>query len=138
MRVVLCKWYLIYCTRKYMNKHFFSKCRTKNIALYPITVHVAFTGGGTDDATKKHLHVKTYISPWEKAMKGDETLIATLKTAMPGPTPHKDHPKYKCFNRYFLYLTLSVLQYVTKQQKTSVFNNSLTLLCQECHALWWF
>lgn len=69
-----------------------------------------FTGGGTDDSLKKHIHVKTYVSPWEKAMKGDEALIATLKTAMPSPNQQKDHPKYKSFNRYLLeHLTLSVL-----------------------------
>lgn len=56
-------------------------------------------GGGTDDLVKKHIYVKTYISPWEKAMKGDESLIATLKTGMPGPHEHKDLPKYKSFNR---------------------------------------
>ncbi|XP_035462546.1 myozenin-1a isoform X1 [Scophthalmus maximus] len=56
-------------------------------------------GGGGDDATKKRIHVTTYVSPWEKAMKGDETLIATLKTAMLGPTERKDLTKYKCFNR---------------------------------------
>lgn len=59
---------------------------------------IFFTGGGSDDATK--IHVKTYISPWEKAMKGDANLVATLKTAMPGPTEKKDIRKYKSFNRY--------------------------------------
>lgn len=69
----------------------------------------SFTGGGRDDA-KKHIHVKTYVSPWEKAMKGDENLIATLKTAMPGPIQQKDIPKWKSFNRYFPQgLTLQVL-----------------------------
>lgn len=56
-------------------------------------------GGGKDLASKKMLAVKTYVSPWEKAMKGDEGLVATLKTAMPGPINPKDLPKYKCFNR---------------------------------------
>ncbi|XP_020508776.1 myozenin-1a isoform X1 [Labrus bergylta] len=46
-----------------------------------------------------HILGKTYVSPWEKAMKGDEILVATLKTAMPGPVEKKDIPKYKCFNR---------------------------------------
>ncbi|XP_069395006.1 myozenin-1a [Paralichthys olivaceus] len=57
-------------------------------------------GGGSDDATKRHLHLKAYMSPWEKAMKGDEILIATLKAGMPGPTEHKDLPKYRSFNRF--------------------------------------
>ncbi|XP_075932047.1 myozenin-1a [Anarhichas minor] len=56
-------------------------------------------GGGSDDASKKLLLIKMYKSPWEKAMKGDETLIATLKTGMPGPIEKKDAQKYKCFNR---------------------------------------
>lgn len=59
---------------------------------------VFLTGGGKGDA-KKQIHVKTYMSPWEKAMKGDENLLATLKTAMPGPIQPKDLPKWKCFNR---------------------------------------
>ncbi|XP_071393416.1 myozenin-1a [Centroberyx affinis] len=54
-------------------------------------------GGGTDDRSK--IHVKTYMSPWEKAMKGDESLTATLKSTMPGPISFKELPKYKCFNR---------------------------------------
>jgi len=55
-------------------------------------------GGGRDE--KKHvLIMKTYVSPWEKAMKGDEGLIATLKPEMPGPLKYKDLPKYRSFNR---------------------------------------
>uniref|UniRef100_A0A3Q0S0J1 Myozenin 1 n=1 Tax=Amphilophus citrinellus TaxID=61819 RepID=A0A3Q0S0J1_AMPCI len=52
-----------------------------------------------DGGTKKQTYVKTYVSPWEKAMKGDEGLLATLKTEMPYPISTKDLPKYKCFNR---------------------------------------
>lgn len=67
----------------------------------------------------------TYVSPWEKAMKGDETLIATLKTAMLGPTERKDLTKYKCFNRYFHpHLTLKQLC-----EKRKAFYNPLTLIC---------
>lgn len=58
-----------------------------------------FTGGGKDGGTKKKTYVKTYVSPWEKAMKGDEGLLATLKSEMPHPDATKDMPKYKCFNR---------------------------------------
>ncbi|CAL9687811.1 unnamed protein product [Knipowitschia caucasica] len=55
-------------------------------------------GGGRDE--KKHvLLMKTYVSPWEKAMKGDENLIATLKPDMPGPVQFKAPPKYRSFNR---------------------------------------
>lgn len=72
-----------------------------SLVSYALAVDVFFTGGGKDDGSKKLLLVKTYVSPWEKAMKGDETLIATLKTGMPGPIEHLDMRKYKCFNRYF-------------------------------------
>ncbi|XP_063048236.1 myozenin-1a [Engraulis encrasicolus] len=44
-------------------------------------------------------HVKMYMSPWEKAMKGNEDLTATMKMHMPGPHIHVDLPKYKSFNR---------------------------------------
>lgn len=49
---------------------------------------------------KKRLeYLKTYVSPWEKAMKGNVELISTMKPYMPGPCSQKDLPKYKCFNR---------------------------------------
>ncbi|KAM4602921.1 myozenin-1-like [Polymixia lowei] len=48
----------------------------------------------------KKTYVNTYMSPWEKAMKGDESLTATLKSTMPGPYIQEDLPKYKCFNRF--------------------------------------
>ncbi|XP_040906265.1 myozenin-1a [Toxotes jaculatrix] len=56
-------------------------------------------GGGSDTLSKRQMYVKTYVSPWEKAMKGDESLLATLKAAMPGPIERKELPKYRCFNR---------------------------------------
>ncbi|XP_053732040.1 myozenin-1a [Synchiropus splendidus] len=56
-------------------------------------------GGGRDEGASKRTYVKTYVSPWEKAMKGDESLLATLKTRMPEPGKKKEHPKYKSFNR---------------------------------------
>ncbi|XP_064173762.1 myozenin-1a [Anguilla rostrata] len=53
-------------------------------------------GGGPG---KKIEFIKTYVSPWERAMKGKEELVATLKPHMPGPeTPH-ELQKYKSFNR---------------------------------------
>ncbi|KAF7665587.1 hypothetical protein LDENG_00138740 [Lucifuga dentata] len=55
--------------------------------------------GGVGGSTKKQTVVKTYVSPWEKAMKGDENLLATLKTKMPGPIVQKEQISYKCFNR---------------------------------------
>lgn len=71
---------------------------------------VSLSGGGSNDASEKHIHLKTYVSPWEKAMKGDESLIATLKMAMPPPVEQKELRKYKSFNRYFpQHLTLLVL-----------------------------
>jgi len=57
-------------------------------------------GGNSDASSQKLLLLKTYKSPWEKAMKGDEILIATMKTGMPGPIEKTDALKYKSFNRY--------------------------------------
>ncbi|MCJ8730377.1 hypothetical protein PDJAM_G00183720 [Pangasius djambal] len=48
---------------------------------------------------KRKEHMKTYVSPWEKAMKGNEELISTMKPFMPGPCVHGDLPIYKSFNR---------------------------------------
>uniref|UniRef100_A0AAY4C1P2 Myozenin 1 n=1 Tax=Denticeps clupeoides TaxID=299321 RepID=A0AAY4C1P2_9TELE len=53
----------------------------------------------TSAAKKKCEYVKTYVSPWERAMKGNEELMATMKPHMPGPCAHPDLPKFKCFNR---------------------------------------
>lgn len=48
-------------------------------------------------------YVRTYVSPWERAMKGNEELTATMKSCMPGPIKmHADLPLYKSFNRYML------------------------------------
>ncbi|XP_051524005.1 myozenin-1b [Myxocyprinus asiaticus] len=47
-------------------------------------------------------YVKTYVSPWERAMKDDEALKETLKLKMPGPQVYKELPKYKSFNRMAL------------------------------------
>jgi len=45
-------------------------------------------------------YVRTYVSPWERAMKGNEELTATMKASMPGPIyAHVDMPHYKSFNR---------------------------------------
>lgn len=45
-------------------------------------------------------YVRTYVSPWERAMKGDEVLVATMKGVMPGPIKtHAELPQYKSFNR---------------------------------------
>lgn len=52
-----------------------------------------------EKAKKRKEYVKTYTSPWERAMKGNEELMATMKPYMPGPYIHHDLPKYKCFNR---------------------------------------
>lgn len=58
--------------------------------------------GGERDGKNTYPHVKTYVSPWEKAMKGDKELIATLKGSMPGPVSKKDIPDWKSFNRFFI------------------------------------
>lgn len=48
---------------------------------------------------KRQEYIRTYVSPWERAMKGDKNLTATMKACMPGPYIHKDLPLYKSFNR---------------------------------------
>lgn len=46
-------------------------------------------------------YVRTYVSPWERAMKDNEELKATMKPSMPGPIQnHPQLPQYKSFNRY--------------------------------------
>lgn len=66
---------------------------------YALVVDIFFTGGGSDDASKTMRMLKLYVSPWEKAMKGDEILVATMKGGMAGPCDPKDLRKYKSFNR---------------------------------------
>ncbi|MBN3321890.1 MYOZ1 protein, partial [Atractosteus spatula] len=56
-------------------------------------------GQGQSKGKRSVTVVKTYISPWERAMKGNEELTATMKLSMPGPVTHQDLPEYKCFNR---------------------------------------
>ncbi|XP_066522530.1 myozenin-1b isoform X2 [Hoplias malabaricus] len=48
---------------------------------------------------RRREYVKTYVSPWERAMKDDKELQATMKPQMPGPHMHEDLPQYKSFNR---------------------------------------
>ncbi|XP_051774067.1 myozenin-1a [Ctenopharyngodon idella] len=52
-----------------------------------------------EKAKKRDAYGKTYVSPWERAMKGNEDLLATMKTQMPGPYSYKELRKYKSFNR---------------------------------------
>ncbi|XP_064177076.1 myozenin-1-like [Anguilla rostrata] len=52
-----------------------------------------------EEKKKKAEYMRTYISPWERAMKGDEELTATMKVQMPGPHVHQDPPSFKSFNR---------------------------------------
>lgn len=48
----------------------------------------------------KQEYIRTYVSPWERAMKGNEELTATMRTCMPGPIRiHAELPLYKSFNR---------------------------------------
>ncbi|CAG5904429.1 unnamed protein product [Menidia menidia] len=45
-------------------------------------------------------YVRTYVSPWERAMRDNEELKATMRASMPGPIQfHPDLPQYKSFNR---------------------------------------
>uniref|UniRef100_A0A8C1F6X6 Myozenin 1b n=1 Tax=Cyprinus carpio carpio TaxID=630221 RepID=A0A8C1F6X6_CYPCA len=48
---------------------------------------------------RRREYVRTYVSPWERAMKNDEELKETMKWKMPGPQVHKELPKYNSFNR---------------------------------------
>ncbi|XP_034715381.1 myozenin-1b isoform X1 [Etheostoma cragini] len=49
---------------------------------------------------KRKEYVRTYISPWERAMHGNQELTATMKSSMPGPIQmHPELPMYKSFNR---------------------------------------
>ncbi|XP_031699808.1 myozenin-1b [Anarrhichthys ocellatus] len=53
-----------------------------------------------DEEAEKRRYGPTYISPWERAMKGNEELTATMKSSMPGPIQmHPELPLYKSFNR---------------------------------------
>lgn len=52
-----------------------------------------------EKAKKRDAYGKTYVSPWERAMKGNEDLLATMKTQMPGPYSYEELRKYKSFNR---------------------------------------
>jgi len=49
---------------------------------------------------RKEEYIRTYVSPWERAMKGNEELTATMRACMPGPIRiHPELPLYKSFNR---------------------------------------
>uniref|UniRef100_A0A3Q3WRI5 Uncharacterized protein n=1 Tax=Mola mola TaxID=94237 RepID=A0A3Q3WRI5_MOLML len=49
---------------------------------------------------RREEYVRTYVSPWERAMKGNEELTVTMKANMPGPIRiHSELPMYKSFNR---------------------------------------
>ncbi|XP_030628671.1 myozenin-1a [Chanos chanos] len=72
---------------------------TSGIALHGHGHGEGGAGTGADLAKKKSAYVKTYMSPWERAMKGDEALTATMKPHMPGPCTYQELPKYKSFNR---------------------------------------
>lgn len=44
--------------------------------------------------------MRTYVSPWERAMRGNQELTATMRPNMPGPVQlHPELPLYKSFNR---------------------------------------
>uniref|UniRef100_A0A7N6ATU4 Myozenin 1b n=1 Tax=Anabas testudineus TaxID=64144 RepID=A0A7N6ATU4_ANATE len=57
-------------------------------------------GREAEKEKRRNDYVNTYISPWERAMKDNEELKATMKPSMPGPIQkHPDLPQYKSFNR---------------------------------------
>ncbi|XP_077359332.1 myozenin-1b isoform X1 [Festucalex cinctus] len=47
---------------------------------------------------RRREYVRTYVSPWERAMKGNQELTATMRASMPGPG-RVQFPQYKSFNR---------------------------------------
>ncbi|XP_077595214.1 myozenin-1b isoform X1 [Stigmatopora nigra] len=47
---------------------------------------------------KRREYVRTYVSPWERAMKGNQELTETMKASMPRPG-RLQFPQYKSFNR---------------------------------------
>lgn len=54
-----------------------------------------------EEKKRREEYIRTYVSPWERAMKGDEDLVATMKSSMPGPIQiHPEPPTFKSFNRY--------------------------------------
>lgn len=56
-------------------------------------------------------YVRTYVSPWERAMRGNEELTATMRPNMPGPVHlHPELPLYKSFNRYPTFTHCHVLK----------------------------
>lgn len=70
-----------------------------NVCDVSVSLCACLSSGGHGSGAKKHVLLSSYVSPWEKAMKGDENLIATLKTSMPGPIKPKDTPNWKSFNK---------------------------------------
>ncbi|XP_056285620.1 myozenin-1b isoform X1 [Pseudoliparis swirei] len=53
-----------------------------------------------ENEKRRKEYAPTYISPWERAMKGNEELTSTMKAYMPGPIQmHREMPLYKSFNR---------------------------------------
>ncbi|KAM6964050.1 myozenin-1b isoform 2-T2 [Tautogolabrus adspersus] len=53
-----------------------------------------------EEKKRNEEYVRTYVSPWERAMKGNEELTATMRASMPGPIQmHPELPLYKSFNR---------------------------------------
>ncbi|XP_034564266.1 myozenin-1b isoform X2 [Notolabrus celidotus] len=53
-----------------------------------------------EQAKRNEEYIRNYVSPWERAMKGNEELTATMRASMPGPIRmHAELPLYKSFNR---------------------------------------
>lgn len=60
---------------------------------------------------RRREYVRTYVSPWERAMRGNQELTATMRTSMPGPG-RVQFPQYKSFNRYTLKSHFFVIVYI--------------------------
>ncbi|KAF3704251.1 Myozenin-2 Calsarcin-1 [Channa argus] len=80
--------------------------KEKDLSFFPplsVSVVEETVNEEVEKEIRRKEYVRTYVSPWERAMKGNEDLIATMKACMPGPIQeHPEVPQYKSFNRMAL------------------------------------
>lgn len=84
-----------------------SFCSDRSLFFFPVSLRVSVVEEKVNEEAEKKKrreeYIRTYVSPWERAMKGNEELTATMKGCMPGPIQiHAELPLYKSFNRYTL------------------------------------
>lgn len=71
---------------------------------------------------RRQQYVRTYVSPWERAMRGDESLTATMHHCMAGPHPPHDMPKFKSFNRYCTHIHTNTHMHTNMHAHTHLSN----------------